>query len=246
MVEVKKYDIKPEHVDAYYKRLTRTLEFCVSRHLAGKAEAGTTRSEKGYQLIAANTAGRLARALGCSEMKTKNLCMAVGMCFPQYGQEGFRAVKQYIADQHIDLELQMLEVTFAEYLIRKYRELVSTEFHEMLCAYFSGEEGPDEVRIVRFVQELIKDIKKAEVFYDGYSGDLLYDVTQEAVEVSQKKKELMRGSILADYDEKVAAYQPPQLAEEERSEVYQTLDRYIREFDGNPEEVVLTYIYLYD
>lgn len=246
MVEIKKYDIKPEHVDSYYRRLNRTLEFCVSRHLAGKAEAGTSRSERGYQLIAANTAGRLARVLDCSETKTQNLCMAVGICFPQYGQEGLRAVKQYIEDQHIDLNPQMLEVTLAEYQIRKYRELVSTEFHELLCAYFAGSEEPDEVRIVRFVQDLIRNVKKATAFYDGYSGDLLYDVTQEAVEASQENKELMRGSILTGYDEKIAAYQLPQLTEEESAEVHQTLDRYIREFDGSPEEAVLTHIYLYD
>ena len=55
----------PEKMPHYYTRIKKYFEMKMPHSaLAGKAELGSFRSEKGYQLIAASACGRIARDLG--------------------------------------------------------------------------------------------------------------------------------------------------------------------------------------
>ena len=74
-----------ENVDGYYKRIQERFERgIITQHLQFRADAGSNRSERGYQKIAASTCGRIARVLGCSEDRAKVLCQA-----QRYEEAGF-------------------------------------------------------------------------------------------------------------------------------------------------------------
>lgn len=257
MVNVNLYNIKPEKSDSYFERLKFNMEISpVFGMLRGKAESGRSRSERGYQIVAATTAAQLARALGCSEDKAAALSMAAGTYFPKYGQEGLKAVKEYVTEKELDLDPETLGIDMIEFLMHDRGEIISVEFDRMLREYFSGTPVTDEVRIVRFVQQAIIDIKKAEVFYGGDPGKLFYDVTSEMVRSTKDTGQLSRGSILESFDEQISGYSFPPLNVEERTDVFENLDRFIKEFSDQPpelahynktpEEAVMIYIYLHD
>ena len=88
MIEFDKRTIQPEYKEIHIKRMVEYLEYAMPKELARKAESGSIRSERGYQVIAANTCASIARHIGCSEEKAKALSMAVGVYFPKYGQQG--------------------------------------------------------------------------------------------------------------------------------------------------------------
>lgn len=63
-------------------------------------------------------------------------------------------------------------IDLVEYLMNNHL-LVATEFDEKLHQYFSGNDSDTEVRIVRFVQQTIRDVKIAEKYFEGNPEDLL-------------------------------------------------------------------------
>ncbi len=261
MITIEKRVIKDGYIESYLERLVEYLERNLSRDLGPKAEAGSMRSESGYQRIAASVSGRIARELGYSELKAKALSLGVGSYFPKYGHEGLKAVKQYVIENNIDLELDTLELTAACYSAQRYSHryraddfkiMVPTVFYDLVYDYVYGIDNYTESKIVRLVQDTIMDVKKAEAFYDGNPGDLLFDATNELVELAKEHKTLVRGTFLEKYREKINDYQLPTLTEEAHNEIYKRLDELMESFtshsenlkflDRTPEDVVLLYI----
>ena len=46
--------------------------------------------------------------------------MAAGSYFPKYGHEGLKAIKQYIIDRNIELDIETLGITAACFAVDKY------------------------------------------------------------------------------------------------------------------------------
>ncbi|MBR3755649.1 MAG: hypothetical protein IKK48_00935 [Firmicutes bacterium] len=252
MVEKRIASIPPEKMDLYYKHLKEYFDIVmIHSPLAGKADLGSSRSEKGYQLIAASTSRQMARALGCSENKAEALSLAVGQFFPQYGMAGIEPITEYIVNNKIELAPDNLGVDLIEYMINQHM-LVASEFDEKLHQYFSGDDSDPEVQIVRFVQQTIKDVKIAEKFFAGNPGDLLFDVSQEIVKLAGESGQLTSSRILNKYKQQIDTYQPPVLTEKHRQDIFAELDRYIHSFcekTGNlekfnetPETAVMIYM----
>lgn len=219
-----------EKMPLYYKRIKEYFDIImIHSSLAGKADLGSGRSEKGYQRIAASTSGLMARALGCSEDKAEALSLAVGQFFPKYGMAGVEPIKEYIVNNKVDLDPDTLGVDLAEYIINR-RLLVATDFDEKLHQYYRGDDSDPEVRIVRFVQQTIKEVKIAEKYFAGNPGDLLFDVSQEIVKLAGETGQLTSSRILDEYRQQIDTYQPPVLTEEQRQDIFAELDRYIHSF----------------
>lgn len=254
MVNITKYNIKENAVEGYYKRLKDTLANTLSFALKGKSESGTSRSEYGYQLIAASTSARLARTLGANEDWAEALSMAIGMYFPVYGHEGLTAIKEYIVEKNLDLDLETLGADMMLFHISNGTSSVVTEFLEKaLTDYYKGNDSCLELKIVRFVQDTIMDVKKAEHFYSGDPGELLFDATQEIIDLAKERQTLVNSPLLETFSDKIASYQFPELTQKQKEEIYQGLDTYIKDFSNksaelekynkSPEEAVLIYIY---
>ncbi|MBQ3611981.1 MAG: hypothetical protein IJA01_06930 [Firmicutes bacterium] len=219
-----------EKMPLYYKRIKEYFDIImIHSSLAGKADLGSGRSEKGYQRIAASASGRMARALGCSEDKAEALSLAVGQFFPKYGMAGVEPIKEYIVNNKIDLDPDTLGVDLVEYIINR-RLLVATDFDEKLHQYYRGDDSDPEVRIVRFVQQTIKEVKIAEKYFAGNPGDLLFDVSQEIVKLAGETGQLTSSRILDEYRQQIDTYQPPVLSEEQRQDIIAELDGYIHSF----------------
>ncbi|MBR6799365.1 MAG: hypothetical protein IKM63_04760 [Firmicutes bacterium] len=219
-----------EKMPLYYKRIKEYFDIImIHSSLAGKADLGSGRSEKGYQLIAASTSGQMARALGCSEDKAEALSLAVGQFFPKYGMAGVEPIKEYIVNNKIDLDPDTLGVDLVEYIINR-RLLVATDFDEKLHQYYRGDDSDPEVRIVRFVQQTIKEVKIAEKYFAGNPGDLLFDVSQEIVKLAGETGQLTSSRILDEYRQQIDTYQSPVLTEEQRQDIIAELDGYIHSF----------------
>ena len=224
-----------ENVSRYYEIMQERFERgIITQHLQFRAEAGSTRSERGYQKIAASTCGRVASVLGCSEDRAKVLCQAVGLYFPNYGQEGIRAVKRYIKEKGLNLDPDMLGRDAVLYAVHSIRWPVIGHFYRSVESYFAGESDP-EIDIVRLVQETIKKVKIAEHFYEGYAGDLLFDVSQELVHLAEETGRLEESRILKQYEAQIAAYEPVRLTEEQIQNEFKVMDHYIDVFGHHPE-----------
>ena len=230
MIKKRMVDKPPEKMPPYYKRIKEYFDIImIHSSLAGKADLGSNRSEKGYQLIAASASGQMARVLGCSEDKTEALSLAVGQFFPKYGMAGVEPIKEYIINNKIDLDPDTLGVDLVEHIINR-RLLVATDFDEKLHQYYRGDDSDPEVRIVRFVQQTIKEVKIAEKYFAGNPGDLLFDVSQEIVKLAGETGQLTSSRILDEYRHQIDTYQPPVLTEEQRQDIFAELDRYIHSF----------------
>ena len=249
--------VKPEAYESCLKKVGEYMERNLSRELGRKTDYGRTRAELGYQRIAASVSGQIAGELGCSEAGARVVSMAAGLYFPKYGQEGLKAVKQYIIDRGIDLDPETLGLAVACYYVSEYRfrypkPTALEAYYGLFLDYFTGKDTLPESRIVRLVQQTILDVKKAEAFCRGLPGDLLYDATKELVALAREHKTLVKGTFLEPYREQIAQYRFPQLPEQTRREIYDRLDRLIGEFanypehlahwNKPPEEVVLHYI----
>ena len=253
MIELEKRKLKYGYIESSMKSVAEYMERKLISNLGPKAEAGRTRSESGYQRIAASVAGRIARELGCSEYKAKALSLGAGAYFPKYGHEGLKVVKQYIVDNNIDLKTdETLGINAACYAVSRYNHgtkiVINTAFYNLAYDYFYSIDSCKESRIVRLVQDTIMDVKKAEAFYDGHPGDLLFDATSELAALAEEHKDLKKGTLLDKYRSEIDNYKFPELTEEERNDIYTRLDELMESFTKlafskkSPEEVVLLYI----
>lgn len=107
---------------------------------------------------------------------------------------------------------------------------MATDFDEKLHQYYRGDDSDPEVRIVRFVQQTIKEVKIAEKYFAGNPGDLLFDVSQEIVKLAGETGQLTSSRILDEYRQQIDTYQSPVLTEEQRQDIIAELDRYIHSF----------------
>lgn len=235
----------PDDMPRYYKRIKEYFEMNMPHSaLAGKADLGSNRSEKGYQIIAASACGRIARNLGASEDKAEALSLAVGQFFPKYGMAGLEPIKEYITNNNIALDLDTLGVELIECMI-SVRLFVASELDEKLRQYFGGDDSDLEVRIVRFVQQTIKDVKIAEKYFNGHPGDLLFIVIQEINDLAKENGKITPSKILEQYRAQIDANQSPMLTDEQRQEVYMEVDKYVHNLkDKTPEIAVLIYMYI--
>lgn len=188
MIDIKEFG--PEIMEKYYVRLNDHIEMSsVWRGLQTKAEAGTTKSEKGYQMIAKSMAGRIARDLGYNSEKAEVICACIGMYFPKYGQEGKRVIEQYLSQKDLDVEASTLAIdTIEDYITKKMP--VAMDLDVALREYYSdtpidGLQIP-EVGVARVCQDAISKIKIVERFSNIDGGELLFNTSEDIINASRE------------------------------------------------------------
>ena len=230
--------IEGEILDRYYERLNTKLEYNhMWDSLSLKAEPGG-KSEKGYQMIAKSMSGRIARNLGYNSNKAEVLSMCVGSYFPRYGAEGKKVIEQYIRREGLDIDVSTLATDCIEHSISK-NDAVAVDLDEALKEYFGGGNSIPEVEIVRISQNTISAVKRIEALSKINGGDLLYRVSEDIIEASKAKKMPMPSAKLQEMEQKLPQGGKITLTEEEKAEMVEGLDRYVKTF-GN--EGIYNYI----
>lgn len=241
MIRLKEYPA--ETLERYYRRLCEHLEMIMLwRGLQYKAEAGSTRSEKGYQTIAKSIAKSMAHALGCNEYKAEALCVCVGCGFPLYGAEGMAVIRQYATEHLPSLNPSFLEGAAVEDYISS-RLFVATDLDALLKEYYLKDptEPPScpELAVVRLCQSTIRKIKLAERYGNAEGGELLYTASQELVAGSKAAGKPVAWEELDRLVSSLSITPKEQLTEAQKDEIRQALDGYLKAFG---EEGVYKYI----
>lgn len=211
-----------EMLKKYYLRICEFLEMSSFwRYLQHKAEYGSTRNEKEYQVIAKSMIESIAKDLGYHVNKAAALSMAVGCCFPKYGQAGLKIIKEYVKEHHIDIEHLEVE-TIEDYIYRKI--IIASDFHQMLLAYYSNDSSIPEVCLVRKIQETIRKIKRIEC-YGNYEGNLLCDVSVEMKTLCKQEGRIVEIEMLDELIESIEIVEE-KMNEEEIEKFINTLSTF--------------------
>lgn len=140
-------------IDEYWIRLEKDLELLLS-YLKNKHEYGTTTmcSEYGIQLALPYLAEKIAKKLNIDVHKTKCICMAVGLCFPQFGSYGLLACEKYIMEHTIALSKNDMKIGAIEACISDAGAVITPQLEEALYAYFENSTAIMEVNVARYCQ----------------------------------------------------------------------------------------------
>ena len=110
-------------INEYWERLDKELEILIMHMLRDRYEYGTDVmcSESGIQQSLAHYATKIAQNEGLNVVKTRCICQAIGLCFPEYGSIGLKIIKEYLADESIDdVDIKTLEIDAIEKKMATY------------------------------------------------------------------------------------------------------------------------------
>lgn len=232
MIRIKEYET--DDLPRYYRRLNDHMEMSsMWRNLQVKAEAGSTRSEKGYQMIAKSMAGRIARDLGYNPEKAEVLSACVGTYFPPYGQEGKRLIEQYLTKRDIGVDVSTLAIDSIEDYIST-RLFVASDLDASLREYYSGAllenlQTP-EVGVVRICQDAISKIKMVERFSNIDGGELLFNTSEDIVNASKAAGKPVKSAKLEQLVQSVSGKVEDRMTDEEKAEMIKNIDGFVKAF----------------
>lgn len=241
MIRMKEY--APEDMGRYCRRIIEHLEITSGwRNLQFKAEAGSTRSEKGYQMLAASMAERVAKALGICPHEAKVISMCVGISFPRGGQEGRALIADYVAERKIEIDMESLYALAIEDYISN-RLFVATALDQALRAYYSAvpteQLGMCAAAVVRVCQDAIRKIKQIELFTAADGGALLLETCETLPAACLAAGRPIESPELTARTAALPDYHQNRLTEEEKAAMVASLDGYVKAFGA---EGILHYI----
>lgn len=141
-------------INKYWERLSASLSTLFSS-LQGKAEYGTSASEKGVQSIVLFTAESIARDQNLNVNLVSSLCKAIAVCFPKKGFAELAIIKEFIKSNNVNIALETLEIDAIEYSINFFGSNITPELDMLLHKYYSDDESVPEVNLVRFLQKYL-------------------------------------------------------------------------------------------
>ena len=145
-------------IDEYWLHLEKNLEFLLPC-LQNKHEYGTSHlcSERGIQQALAFSAQRIAEENGLNMHKTVCICLAVGLCFPEYGSYGMAAYENYIRGKNIPWNIEELKIGAIESCITQSGSVVTPQLDGMLHTYYENRTDIPEVNVARYCQIRIQE-----------------------------------------------------------------------------------------
>ena len=169
-------------INEYWERLDKELEILIMHMLRNRYEFGTSEmcSESGIQQSLVHYAAQIAQNEGLNVIKTRCICQAVGLCFPEYGSIGLQVIKEYLADKAIDdVDINTLEIDAIEKKIYDSSISVTMELDEALHLYFDGSTEDAEVNVARFCHMKLQSAR--ELMQMGmFAGDAITTVMEKA------------------------------------------------------------------
>lgn len=170
-------------INEYWERLDKELEILIMHMLRDRYEYGTgvMCSESGIQQSLAHYATKIAQNEGLNVVKTRCICQAIGLCFPEYGSMGLKIIKEYLADESIDdVDIKTLEIDAIEKKIYDSGIPVTMELDEALHMYFNDLIEDNEVNVARYCHMKVQ--RARELMQQGmFAGDAITTVMKKAV-----------------------------------------------------------------
>lgn len=217
------FPVKDDKV--YYQQALDTLNiasYLPNGGLGTRAEAGSSRAELGFQKVAQQTARRIARNLGCSAVKAECLTLLVGSFFPKYGHANLPLLLEILNENlRAEQPLTMADfgIRFLEYYLGKNQGFIAPDLDTCLRSYFSGDESIVEVNIARFCQQMVMDVKRAELLLlPEHPGALLNQASEEIISAS-KTGMLQPSASLLRLQAELSEVEFPALTDEAKKEV---------------------------
>lgn len=184
------FDVKS--IDEYWLRLEKDLENLLVRFLQGKHEFGTSYrcSERVIQTSLAYSAQKIAQKEGFDTHKTKCICLAVGLCFPEFGSYGMAACENYIIRNNIPWDSTEIKIGAIELCITQSGGVVTPQLDEALHAYYENRTDIPEVNVSRYCQIKIKESR--ELMKNGmFAGEAISKIMDCAVKYFSVEKSIM-------------------------------------------------------
>lgn len=149
-------------IDEYWLRLEKNLENYLEHFLHDKHEFGTSHmcSEGGIQTSLAYSAQKIAQEQGFDTHKTKCICLAVGLCFPDFGSYGMAACENYFMRNNIPWNSTEIKIGAIELCITESGGVVTPQLDEALHAYYENRTDIPEVNVARYCQIKIKESRE--------------------------------------------------------------------------------------
>jgi len=230
MIRIKEF--KSDELNKYYRRITEHIEITTLwRDLQLKSEAGSNKSEKGYQLIALSMAGRIADILGIDCYKTKAISMCIGGAFPRHGQEGRDLIAEYATENKLNIDVNFIEALAVEDFISD-RLFVASDLDMALREYYSPipteQLKTTEVAVVRVCQDTIRKIKILERFAAADGGMLLLEISKTLPEDCQRAGRPVESVAISDKIKILPECPEKQMTKAERADMINEIENFVK------------------
>ena len=167
--------------------------------LQGKSEYGTTKSEKGYQIIAADKAAIMAEKLGLNAERTAFYTKCLGAAFPPFGQEGKKLMREYAYVYDLPYDEKELMASVIEESFSQSGKLVVEGLRDILLVLFDRTKDSDipEIELAKLYHEQMEILKLFDkVSREDYvEGEQLLDEEVNkninTIGITECKKQLM-------------------------------------------------------
>lgn len=179
-------------IDEYWLRCEKDLKNFLTHFLQAKHEFGTSYmcSESEIQLSLAHSAQKIAQKEGFHEHKTICICMASGLCFPEFGSYGMAACENYIIRNNIPWNSTEIKIGAIEHRISKFGGIVAPQLDEALHAYYENRTDIPEVNVARYCQIKLKESR--ELMKNGMpAGEAVSKIMNCAAEYFSEEKSIM-------------------------------------------------------
>ena len=212
-------------IDDYWTMLEKSLEYTLPHFLSRKHEYGTSImcSEYGIQLSLLYSAERIAEKQKINLHKTRCICMATGLCFPEFGSYGMLAVEKYVTDHNIPLGKSELKIGAIETHI-SCSSIVTPQLDEALYAYYENSIAIPEVNVARYCQLKAKELRS--MMNNGLSANESFQTVMKSAEESFSSEQSVLPDDIVDVDIPI----------EVQEKVYKSIEEFI-EWDGMPQGI---------
>ena len=228
----------------YYERLNIGITMSnMWNSLQTKSEVGLDKSEKGYQQIAKTMSGNIARGLNLDSNLAECLTMCYGAFFPAYGNEGKKAIMQFMRNKGIEMSEADLARNYVEYDLYNSGNVITPEFDRFLQELFDDSKKAitPEVQLARLSGQTLSSIKRIEMCSKINQVDLLYALTKDVENYCIKTRKLVQSPKFQEMLQSVPV-RDIEISNTTRNKIYKDLTTFMEFADGEPINGIYEYI----
>lgn len=176
-----------------------------------------------YQLLT-DEVYLLALNMGLNYKLCEALGRVHGFAFCDYGYAGWNAIKEYFANNNINIDLEKMKVDIIKEKIKNIKNIADEEFYGYVDEMFSNNTKTKEVKLVLECYRIIKSLQPIK----NYNLNLYYELIKNAIDEIKTKGEIFE----IDLNKYIPLDMPKfvcELSEKEKYEYHKNIDNIINE-----------------